>query len=203
MARPRTSADRSIRARRGVAILAGVGAVLAMGSSFLPWISTATDDGGTTTITGWGGISGSSSIAGTNLNDALAGAGTYRPGVLGLIFGSIALIAAIAIGSVSTGQRPHRITAAVLSLTGLICTGWGVFRGVDPGDAGVFEAGDVSAALGPWLTAVAGVLMLAARDGHFRWRHRPTAAADASRDPAALSRHLRKKMHFARVTWLS
>jgi hypothetical protein len=50
----------------------------------------------------------------------------------------------------------------VLSLTGLICTGWGVFRGIDPGDAGVFEAGDVSVGIGPWLTALGGVLMLAA-----------------------------------------
>ena len=154
--------DRSGKARRWVAAVAGVGGLLAIGSSFLSWISTATEDGGTTSITGWGGISGSSSIAGTNLNDVLDGAGSYRPGLLGLIFGSIALIAAIAIASVSQGQRPHRITAAVLSLTGLICTGWGVFRGVDPGDAGVFEAGDVSVGVGPWLTALGGVLMLVA-----------------------------------------
>ena len=134
---------RSVRLRRAVAAVAGVGALLAIGSSFLPWISTATEDGGTTSITGWGGISGSSSIAGTNLNDVLGGAASYRPGLLGLVFGGIALIAAIAIASVSLGQRPHRITAAVLSLTGLICTGWGTFRGVEPRDAGGLEAGDV------------------------------------------------------------
>jgi hypothetical protein len=162
MAQSRVTASRSGRARRWVAAVAGVGGGLAIGSSFLPWISTATVDGGTTSITGWGGITGSSGIAGSNLNDVLDGAGSYRPGVLGLIFGSIALIAAIAVASVSNGRRPHRITAAMLSLTGLICTGWGVFRGIDPGDAGVFEAGDVSAALGPWLTALGGVLMLVA-----------------------------------------
>jgi hypothetical protein len=145
-----------------VAAVAGAGGLLAIGSSFLPWISTATEDGGTTSITGWGGISGSSGIAGTNLNDVLDGSASYRPGLLGLIFGSIAVIAAIAIAGVSQGRRPHRITAAVLSLTGLICTGWGVFRGIDPGDAGVFEAGDVSVGIGPWLTALGGVLMLAA-----------------------------------------
>ena len=110
------------RRPRGSRALAGLAGLLTIGSSFLPWISTATEDGGTTSITGWGGISGSSSIAGTNLNDVLDGAATYRPGLLGLIFGGIALIAAIAIASVSQGQRPHRITAAVLSLTGLICT---------------------------------------------------------------------------------
>src|SRR6478752_4030058 len=141
MAQMRTTADRSIRARRGAAAAAGAGGLLTIGSSFLPWISTATEDGGSTSITGWGGITGSSGIAGTNLNDVLDGAGTYRPGLLGLIFGAIALIAAIALASVSRGQRPHRITEAVLTLCGLACAAFGVFRGVDPGDAGVFEPG--------------------------------------------------------------
>jgi hypothetical protein len=50
----------------------------------------------------------------------------------------------------------------VLCLAGLLCTGWGVFRGVHPGDAGVFEAGDVAVGVGPWLTALGGVLMLVA-----------------------------------------
>jgi hypothetical protein len=162
MAQTRTPADRSIRARRGAAAVAGAGGLLAIGSSFLPWISTATEDGGSTAITGWGGITGSSGIAGTNLNDVLDGGGTYRPGLVGLIFGLIALIAAIALAGVSQGHRPHRITAAVLTLCGLVSAGWGLFRGVNPGDAGVFEAGDVSVAIGPWLTALGGVLMLAA-----------------------------------------
>ena len=56
------TADRSVRARRGVAAVAAVGGLLAIGSSFLPWISTATEDGGSTSITGWGGITGSSGI---------------------------------------------------------------------------------------------------------------------------------------------
>lgn len=133
-----------------------------IGSSFLPWINAGTEDGGNTTITGWGGISGSSAIAGTNINDVLDGAGTYRPGVIGLIFGVITVLAAIAIATVTKGQRPHRITAAVLTLCGLVCLGWGSFRGVDPGDAGVFEAGDVTAALGPWLTALGGAIAIAA-----------------------------------------
>jgi hypothetical protein len=162
MAQPRVMVDRSARRRRAAGAVAAVGGLVAIGSSFLPWISTATEDGGTTSITGWGGITGSSGIAGTNLNDVLDGAGTYRPGLLGLTFGGIALIAAIALASVSQGLRPHRITAAVLTLCGLACAGWGLFRGINPGDAGVFEAGDVSVAIGPWLTALGGVLMLAA-----------------------------------------
>src|SRR6478609_3172607 len=138
MAQPRVTVDRSARARRGVAAVAGVGGLLTIGSSFLPWISTATEDGGSTSITGWGGITGSSGIAGTNLNDVLDGAGTYRPGLIGAIFGVIALIAAIAITAVAGGARPHRVTASVLVLCGLAGVGWGLFRGFDPGDAGVF-----------------------------------------------------------------
>lgn len=147
--------------RRGIAAVAAMGAGLAIGASFLPWIHTDTEDGGTTAITGWGGITGSSSIAGTNLNDVLDGAGTYRPGVVGVIFGAIALIAAIAIASVSQGHRPHRVTASVLVLCGLVCAGWGLYRGLDPGDAGVLEAGEATAGLGPWLTALGGVIIIA------------------------------------------
>jgi hypothetical protein len=149
-------------ARRWVAAVAGLGGLLMIGSSFLPWISTDTEDGGSTAITGWGGITGSSGIAGTNLNDVLDGAGTYRPGLIGLACGVITLIAAVAIAAVTKGERPHRVTAAVLILSGLAGVAWGVFRGLDPGDAGVFEAGDASAGFGPWLTALGGVITLAA-----------------------------------------
>jgi|GEM_PF-1726395 len=151
-----------VTTRRWIAAGAGLGAALAIVASFLPWISTDTEDGGSTSITGWGGITGSSGIAGTNLNDVLDGAGTYRPGLLGTIFGVIALIAAIALASVAKGERPHRITAAVLALSGLVCAGWGMYRGVDPGDANVFNLGETTAGLGPWLTAPAGVMMIVA-----------------------------------------
>ncbi len=130
-------------------------------SSFLPWISTATEDGGSTSITGWGGITGSSGIAGTNLNDVLDGQGTYRPGLIGLIFGVITVVAAIAVAAVATGPRPHRVTAAVLTLCGLVTGGWGLYRALEPGDANVFQAGEASAGPGPWLTAVGGVLAIA------------------------------------------
>lgn len=154
--------ERSAVFRRAVGAAAGSGALLLIGASFLPWITTATDDGGTTSITGWGGITGNSGIAGTNLNEVLDGAGTYRPGLIGTIFGVIALVAAIAIASVAGGARPHRVTASVLSLCGLAGLAWGVFRGLDPGDAGVFDAGDASAGIGPWLAALGGVVILAA-----------------------------------------
>lgn len=156
------AAARSAALRRAVGAVAGLGALLMIGSSFLPWISTDTEDGGSTAITGWGGITGSSGIAGTNLNEVLDGAGTYRPGLIGAIFGVIALIAAIAVASVAGGARPHRVSAAVLVLCGVAGVGWGLYRGFDPGDAGVFEAGEAAAGIGPWLTALGGVLVLAA-----------------------------------------
>lgn len=154
--------ERNVLLRRSIAAVAGLGALVMIGASFLPWISTDTEDGGSTAITGWGGITGSSGIAGTNLNEVLDGVGTYRPGLIGTIFGVLALIAAIAIGSVTTGRRPHRVTASVLILSGLAGVGWGLFRGLEPGDAGVFDAGDAAAGIGPWLTALGGVLIIAA-----------------------------------------
>jgi hypothetical protein len=153
--------------RRGVALVAALGGLLAVAASFAPWISTDTEDGGSTSISGWGGITGSSEIAGTNLNDVLDGTATYRPGLIGLMFGLIAVVCSIAIAVVNGGRRPHRITASVLGLCGIVCAGWGLFRGSSPGDAGVFEPGDVSAGLGPWLTAVAGIVMLIAATGVF------------------------------------
>ena len=139
-----------------------VGGLLAFLASFLTWISTSTDDGGSTAINGWGGISGSSQIAGTNLNDVLVGASTYRPGLLCLIFGAVAVFAGLAVVAVSQGRRPHRITAVVLVLAGGVLLAWGVLRGLAPGGAGVLDTGEGSAGLGPWLTAVGGVLVVGA-----------------------------------------
>ena len=155
------AAERSAGLRRVIGAVAGLGALLMIGSSFQPWISTDTEDGGSTAITGWGGITGSSGIAGTNLNDVLDGAGTYRPGLIGAIFGVIALIAAVAIASVAGGSRPHRVTASLLVLCGFVGVGWGLFRGLDPGDAGVFDAGEAATGIGPWLTAPGGVMVIA------------------------------------------
>jgi hypothetical protein len=154
--------ERTTQVRRGVAAMAAVGAVTAALASFLPWVGTDTEDGGTTSLTGWGSISGTSSIAGTNLNDVMD-SWTYRPGLIGLIFGTIGVIAAISLAATAgSSTRPHRITAAVLTLCGLACLGWGVLRGIAPGDAGVFDAGETYPEVGPWVTAVGGAVMIAA-----------------------------------------
>lgn len=162
--------------------LAVVGGLLASVATFLPWLTTDTEDGGMTSITGWGGITGSSQIAGTNLNDVLDGTGTYRPGLIGLVFGLIAAVAGLVIMVyLPEGRRPHRVTAAVLSLCGLVCLGFGLWRGLDPGDASVFEAGETSAGLGPWLTVIAGALILTAAAQVFAGRIDPSVSHPARR----------------------
>lgn len=174
--------EKSSTTRVVLGALALLGGLLAFVATFLPWLSAGTEDGGRTSITGWGGITGSSQIAGTNLNDVLNGVGSYRPGLIGLIFGVLAAIAGVAIMvHLPDGRRPHRVTAAVLTLCGLVCLGFGVWRGLSPGDASVFDPGEAAAAFGPWLTAIGGVLMLV-----------PAAAIFAGRIDAAAGRPARR-----------
>lgn len=163
--------DRARRTRIAVGAVALLGGLLVFVATFLPWLSADTEDGGRTSITGWGGITGSSQIAGTNLNDVLNGAGSYRPGLIGLIFGVLAAIAGVVVMvHLPEGSRPHRVTAAVLSLCGLVCLGFGLWRGLVPGDASVFDDGETTAAFGPWLTAIGGALMLIAAVAIFAGR---------------------------------
>lgn len=157
----RNEADPKRRTRQLTALVAAGGGVLAFVAAFLPWIATETVDGGTTTISGWGAIAGASEIAGTNLNEVLEG-WTYVPGLVGLICGIIAIVAAVVLATVPGGRRPHRITAAILGVCALVCLGWGLFRGLVPGDAGVFESGDTHARFGPWMLVIGGALIAAA-----------------------------------------
>ena len=160
---------RAVRRARLLAAGAAIGSLLMISAAFLSWVGTDTDDGGTTAITGWGTITGDSDIAGTNLNDVLdiTGSSTYRPGLLGVIFGGIGLLAAVVLAASAARRttrspaRPHRITAAVLTVCGTVGLGWGIVRGVAPGDAGVLGPGDGAAGVGPWLTAVGGLLLIA------------------------------------------
>lgn len=151
------AADRA-RARQLLAATAGAGALTMFAASFAPWVRTDTETGGATSIDGWGGIDGDNPLAGANLNDVLDGVSSFRPGLIGTLFGALAVVAAVALASVPGGPRPHRITAAVLALCGLMSLGWGVWRGVDPGSAGVFDAGESGAGWGAWLTALGGLL---------------------------------------------
>lgn len=155
-----TTSARRPSARVVLGPMAVLGGLLMILASFLTWISAPTGTGGRATISGWGAISGDSQISGTNLNDVLAmgGTGSYRPALVGLIFGVVAAITGVCVAAVQGSSRPHRVTAAVLVLCGLVGTGWGVVRIVAPGDAGVFDPGEQSSGAGPWLLAAGGLI---------------------------------------------
>lgn len=141
------------------AVLASAGCITA---SILTWISLPDGTGGATSISGWGGITGGQ-IDGQNINDAMSGFATFRPGTLSVVIGGLALLAAVGIASLARGDKPHRIPASVLALCGLGGLAWGVLRGVSPGDlAGVLGAGESSSGPGPWLTAGCSLILLAA-----------------------------------------
>lgn len=141
------------------AMLASAGCIIA---SVLTWIQVP--DGAA--ISGWGHIVGGQPDGNnTNINDALQGltTATYRPGVLAMIVGVLALLAAFGIALVSRGEKPHRIPAAVLVLCGVGGIAWGLIRGVAPGDlASLYPGGVTSSGIGPWLTAGCSVILLAA-----------------------------------------
>ncbi len=140
------------------ALLAAAGCMAASG---LTWLSLPDGAGGTTSVSGWGAISGGSQIAGENINDAMNGNATFRPGLFALLAGVLALLAAFGMVLVARGERPHRIPAAVFVLCGLAGTAWGLVRGLRPDSAGLLDPGEGSSGLGPWLTLGCGVVLLA------------------------------------------
>ena len=140
-----------------VGIGAAAGCLLA---SNLTWLALPDGAGGTTAVSGWGSISGGSQIAGQNINDAMDGNATFRPGLLAVVLGTVALLAAVSIALVARGARPHRIPGTVLVVCGLGATIWGVLRSIRPDSAGVLEPGEGASGIGSWLTAGCGILLL-------------------------------------------
>jgi hypothetical protein len=157
------AADPRAGTRRIVGLVAAAAALLLIIASFLSWISTPMQTGGRTTISGWGTISGGSDeVNGANLNDLMTGVGSYRPGAIALIAGVVALIPAVIISVTRPGRRPNRIVAVVLGVSGALALAWGVARTIAPGNAvGVLPAGQATVGVGPVLTAVAGLMLLA------------------------------------------
>jgi len=150
-----------INARLPVALSAVAAAGACIAASVLTWLSLPDDAGGTTSVSGWGTVGGGSQIAGQNINDAMDGHATFRPGLLPLLIGAFALLAALGIALVVRGRKPHRIPAAVLVLCGLAALTWGIVRILRPDPIGLLEPGAGSAGAGPWLTAGSGVVLLA------------------------------------------
>jgi hypothetical protein len=165
-------------------LIAVAGGALMVSAAFLSWLTTATDTGGISSISGFGAISGDNSVAGGNLNDLLAtgGLGTYRPGLIGLVFGITAILSGSTVAAVRpSGQRPFRIAACLILLAGVAGAGWGVLRGMAPGTGGVFTDGSGNAGVGPWVTATGGVLLLLVAGWLFAGRADRTVVAAGRR----------------------
>jgi hypothetical protein len=139
-------------------MLAAAGCIAA---SVLTWLSLPDGAGGTTLVSGWGAISGGSQIAGENINDAMNGNATFRPGTLAVIIGAFALLASIGIALVGKEQWPHRIPAAVLTLCGFAGLAWGILGVIRPDSVGVLGPGEGSSGAGPWLLAGCSLVLLA------------------------------------------
>ena len=158
----RPAPGRATTAGRVVAVAALAAALLLIGASFATWLALPDGAGGTTSVSGWGQISGGSQITGQNLNDAMNGNATFRPGLVVLLFGALAIPAALAVAPAGKGAHPHRIAAVVLTLSGLIATGWAIWRLLTPDSAELLEAGEGRPGAGQWLALAGGLVLLGA-----------------------------------------
>lgn len=141
-----------------VGVIGSAGCIL---SSRLTWLALPAGSGLSTYVSGWGVISGGSQIAGQNINDAANGNATFRPGLLAVIVGVIALLAAIAMALAARGPKPHRIPASVLTLGGVAGLAWGIVRISSPNSLDLPDDAGFSSGAGPWLLAGSSVVLLA------------------------------------------
>lgn len=148
-------------ARLPVALCAVAAAGACITASTLTWLSLPDGAGGTTTVSGWGAVGGGSQIAGQNINDAMNGLGTFRPGLIPVLAGVPALLAGLGIALLVRGPSPHRIPAVVLALCGAVALAWGTVRIRHPDPLGLLDPGMGSAGAGAWLTAGSGVVLVA------------------------------------------
>ena len=145
-----------------IALLTVLAAAACILASTLTWLALPDGAGHSTFVSGWGAISGGSQIAGQNINDAANGNGTFRPGLLGVIIGGFALLAAVALALPAYGRQPNRIPASVLVLCGLGGLTWGIVRIAEPNSLGLPDAAGFTSGAGPWLLAIGSVIFLAA-----------------------------------------
>lgn len=155
-------------------IVAAVGGVALLTASALPWLRTDTDTGGVTSVGGLGAVSGDSPLAGGNLNDVIAGIGSFRPGLIGLMIGVIAVLAGGVLGLVRPVRpRPFRVSAAVLTALAVAAVSWGSYRWITPDPAGVLGDGRAMSGVGAWLTVAGGLVLLGVAAWLWRGRADP------------------------------
>ncbi|AZI57758.1 hypothetical protein EH165_05945 [Nakamurella antarctica] len=150
----------TLRIALAASVVVGVGLVVVGG--FVTWLRVDAGDLAGLTVSGWGLIGGTSDLAGSNINDLLADvSGSYRQAVLPVIFAGLAAIAAIRLG-----WGPSKIGAATLVACGLCVAGWGLYRGLNPGNlVNILDSGESRAGVGPWLVFAGGVEMIAVGAG--------------------------------------
>jgi hypothetical protein len=140
--------------------LAVVGGALAVLMGFLNWALISNPGSADGSLTGWGGIGGVADMRGQNINDVisdLGGSGSYHPALFSTVLAGGAVVA----GGVLLWQR-FGLAAGVTIGCGVGIVGWGVFRALVPGDvAGIVEDGGTRSAIGPWLLAVCGLVIVA------------------------------------------
>jgi len=137
-----------------------VGGALAVLMGFLNWALIANPGGADGTLTGWGGIGGVADMQGQNINDVisgLGGSGSYHPALFSTVLAGGAVVAGVVLL-----WRRFGLAAGVAIGCGVGIVGWGLFRALVPGDvAGIVEDGGTGSAIGPWLLAVCGLVILA------------------------------------------
>ncbi|WP_111765210.1 hypothetical protein [Nakamurella deserti] len=129
---------------------------------FLTWADVALAGADSSSLSGWGAISGGpGAAAGDNINEvitSLGGVGSYRPALLPTVLAGFGVVAGLGVV-----VRTSKVAAAGAVAVGLFVVGWGLYRALRPGDvAGLLVEGDVAtAAVGPWVTSVGGLAMVA------------------------------------------
>ncbi|WP_188944837.1 hypothetical protein [Nakamurella endophytica] len=150
-----------LRRRRLLGAVAVVAGVACVSASFLAWLTLPDGAGGTTSVAGWGAVTGGAQLSGQNINDFLAGYASYRPGLLPVLAGAVAAVAGIVLALAPGGRHPHRVTAALLALCGLVALGVAVLRVLSPDPVGILQSGEGSPGPGPWVTGACGLVLVA------------------------------------------
>lgn len=148
------------------ALLAGllVAAVICLVTgSFLTWLAIPTATGGVSTVSGVGAVSGDSQLAGQNLNDVLAGLGSFRPGWVTLAVGvAVFVIGLVVVLAHSRRRAALRLGGGVLAVPAVLGLWWVIVRMADPDPAALLGAGSAGSGPGPVVCAVGAVLALLA-----------------------------------------
>lgn len=150
---------------------------------FTSWLVISNPGGENSTLNGWGLISGVPGVDSQNINDVIAsldGSGSYRPALLPTALAVLALLS----GSwlIIADHKVSKLAAAAAAACGMSLAGWGLYRGLVPGDvAGILTDGEYRAGPGAWLVLAAGITIIAIAAWVLAQRQPAAASAARSR----------------------